>query len=97
MEELNIVLPVLLYTFGVILLIVLIILGIRLIQVVDKVDKLVDNVDDKVNSLDGFFKAMDKTAYGVSVISDKVIDGLISLVSKIFNKNKNKEEEDYYG
>lgn len=98
MEELNIVLPVLLYTFGIILLIVLIILGIRLIQILDRVEKIVDNVEGKVNSLNGFFSAIDKTTYGISMISDKVVSGLVNLISKIFNRNKNKdEEEDYYG
>lgn len=95
MELLNIVLPVLLYTFGIILLIVLIILGIRLIQILDKVDRVVDNVEEKVNSLNGFFNVLDKTSYGMSIVGDKIVSGLIGVFSKIFNKNK-KKEEDYY-
>lgn len=95
MELLNIVLPVLLYTFGIILLIVLIILGIRLIQILDKVDRVVDNVEEKVNSLNGFFNVLDKTSYGMSIVGDKIVSGLIGVFSKIFNKNKRKEE-DYY-
>ncbi len=88
-------LPVLLYTFGIILLIVLIILGIRLIQILDRCDKVIDNVEEKVNSLNGIFSVINKTSYGLSMISDKVISGVVGMVSRIFNKKKDKEE-DYY-
>ena len=88
-------LPVLLYTFGIILLIVLIILGIRLIQILDRCDKVIDNVEEKVNSLNGIFSVINKTSYGLSTISDKVISGVVGMVSRIFNKKKDKEE-DYY-
>ncbi len=88
-------LPVLLYTFGIILLIVLIILGIRLIQILDRCDKVIDNVEEKVNSLNGVFSVINKTSYGLSMISDKVISGVVGMVSRIFNKKKDKEE-DYY-
>ena len=88
-------LPVVLYTFGIILLIVLIILGIRLIQILDRCDKVIDNVEEKVNSLNGIFSVINKTSYGLSMISDKVISGVVGMVSRIFNKKKDKEE-DYY-
>lgn len=88
-------LPVLLYTFGIILLIVLIILGIRLIQILDRCDKVIDNVEEKVNSLNGVFSVINKTSYGLSMISDKVISGVVGMISRIFNKKKD-TEEDYY-
>lgn len=98
MEALNIVLPVLLYIFGIILLIVLIILGIRMIQILNKVDKTVDEVVEKVNSFNESLDIISKAAYGVTSVSDKVISGLIGVISKIFNRNKkDEEEEDYYG
>ncbi|HIR48700.1 MAG TPA: hypothetical protein IAB35_01845 [Candidatus Faecimonas gallistercoris] len=96
MDVLNAILPVLLYIFGIILLIVLIILGIRMIQVLDKVDRIVDNIEDKVNSVNGFFQILDKTGYGISIIGDKIINLFSSIISKIFNKNK-ENEEDLYG
>ncbi len=92
MDVLNAILPVLLYIFGIILLIVLIILGIRMIQVLDKVDRIVDNVEEKINSFNGFFEVLDKTSYGISVISDKVISFFSSVISKIFNNKKDKED-----
>ncbi|MBE6157805.1 MAG: hypothetical protein E7160_03330 [Firmicutes bacterium] len=97
MEALNTVLPVLLYTFGIILLIVLIILGIRLIQILDKVEKAVDDTIAKVNSFNEAIGILSKAAYGVTTVSDKVISGLIAIISKIFNKkDKEEKEEDYF-
>ena len=58
MEFLNIVLPALLYIFGIILLIVLIILGIRTIELLDKINRLTDGIsiisDKIVNTISGF-------------------------------------------
>ena len=95
MDVLNAVLPILLYVFGIVLLIVLIILGIRMIQFLDKVDRLVDNVEEKVNSLDNFFDILDKTSYGLTVIGDKTIGLISGIISKIFNKNRKDEEDNY--
>lgn len=96
MDYLNILLPVLLYVFGIILLIVLIILGIRLIQILNKVDKVIDNVDEKVNSLNGLFNAIDKTSDTVALITDKMFTTISGAISRIFSRNKKKEESDYY-
>lgn len=95
MDILNTILPVLLYVFGIILLIVLIILGIRMIQLLDKVDRVVDNVEEKVNSFNGFFEVLDKTSYGISMVSNKVMNMFSSTLTKIFNRNK-KNKEDLY-
>ena len=48
MECLNVVFPVILYTLGAILLIVLIILCLKVIGTLKKVDKVVDDVENKV-------------------------------------------------
>ena len=97
MEALNSVLPVLLYVFGIILLIVLIILGIRLIQMLNKIDKAVDDTIQKVDAFTEAIGILTKAATGVSLVGDKVINGLITIVSKIFNKkNKEEKEEDYF-
>lgn len=73
-----------------------------MIQVLDKVDKVVDDVDrvvgtveEKVNSFNGFFQILDKTTLGVSMFGERIIDGVSSIIAKIFNRKKNKEE-DYY-
>lgn len=93
MESLNLFLPVLLYTFGIILLIVLIILGIRLIMILDKFDRVVDNIEGKVNSLNSFFSIIDKATDSIALISDSVVNTVASLVFKIFKKKKGKEDD----
>lgn len=93
MENLNLILPVLLYTFGIILLIVLIILGIRLIMMLDKLDRVVDNIEGKVNSLNGFFSVVDKATDGIALISDSVVNTIASLIFRIFKKKKGKEDD----
>lgn len=50
MECLNVVFPVILYTLGAILLIVLIILCLKVIGTLKKVDKVVDDVENKVGN-----------------------------------------------
>ena len=91
MEALNSVLPVLLYIFGII------ILGIRLIQILDKVEKAVDDTIQKVNSFNDAIGILSKAAYGVSTVGDKVIGGLIGIISKVFNnKSEEEKEEDYF-
>lgn len=93
MVDLSLILSVLLYTFGIILLIVLIILGIRLIKVIDRVDKLLDNVEAKVNSMNGLFMVASKFSEGLSTITDSLVFSVTSSISKIFGrKNKNKED-----
>ena len=99
---LNIVFPVLMYTFGIILLIVLIVLVMQLIQILKKVDRIVDNVEDKVNSLNGVFTLIDKTTDSIALFSGSIVNTLASLIYKfVGNKKKkknteNEKEEDLY-
>ncbi|MBR2998089.1 MAG: hypothetical protein IKF37_03315 [Bacilli bacterium] len=93
MDLLNVVLPVLLYIVAIILLIVLTVVGIKLISILDKVDKIVENVDNKVNSFNGLFSVLGRATDGLASISDSVIFGVSSAVSKVFNKYKKKEED----
>ena len=78
---------------AIILLIVLTIVGIKLISILDKVDKVVENVDEKVNSFNGLFSVLGRTADGLASISDSIVFGVSSAVSKVFNKYKKKEED----
>lgn len=94
MAELNLILSVLLYIFGIILLIVLTILGIRLIRVVDKAEKLLDNVETKVNSLNSLFLVANRFSDGLSDIVESVIFAISSSVSKIFGKNSKKGKDE---
>ena len=87
-------LTILLYVLGAILLVVLIILGIKLIITMDKFEKLVDNINTKVSSLNGLFSVIDFTTDKFTSISDKVVDGVSSLVGKVFNRKKEEEFDD---
>jgi len=62
---------------------------------VDKVDDVVENVGEKVNSFNGAITVLSRAADGIASISDSVVFGITSAISKVFNKvRKNKDEED---
>ena len=87
-------LPIIIYVLLIILLIIGIILGIKSIITINKVEKVVDDVSEKVESLNGLFQIVDFTTDKLVSITDKVIDGVSSLASKLFfRKKKNKEDE----
>lgn len=95
MESLNLVLPVVLYVVGIILLIVLIILGLKCIKILDKVDRVVDNIEEKVNTFNGAISIMGKFSDSIASIGDTLIFGITSMFTKLFNKMKSKEDENY--
>ncbi len=92
MEILDI-LQVILYILGSILLIVLIILGIKLIITMNKIENVVDDINVKVNKLNGLFSIIDLTTDKLALLSDKLVDGISSLVRKVFSRKKRKDDE----
>lgn len=98
MEFLQNFLPILIYFLLIIILIVGIILGIKFIRTLTKVEKVVDDVNEKVQSLNGFFHVIDFATDKIVSLSDKVVEGVSHLVSKLFfsrkKKSKNIEEEE---
>ena len=79
-----------------------IVLAIKCLIALDKVEKVVDNVNDKIKALDGLFHIIDTTTDKIVVITDKVVEGITSMVSNVFttkkkikkdNKTSKKEEE----
>ncbi|MCI8547724.1 MAG: hypothetical protein HFJ38_02415 [Bacilli bacterium] len=95
MVEIGVILNVLLYTFGIILLIVLIILGIRMFNFLEKADRVLEKIDRRVDSLDNFFMVMDKTTSSITTITDKISFSVISLISRLFSKKKRNKEDMY--
>ncbi len=87
-------LPIIIYVLLIILLVIGIILGIKSIITINKVEKVVDDVNDKVESLNGLFQIVDFTADKLVAITDKVVDGISTLASKLFFKKKKKEEKE---
>ena len=72
MVEIGVILNVLLYTFGIRLLIVLIILGIRMFNFLQKADRVLEKIDRRVDSLDNYFMVMDKTTSTINTITEKI-------------------------
>lgn len=94
MIDLNEVLPIMLFIFLIVLVIICIILGIKLINTLNKVDVLITDVNSKMNKVDGIFTLIDKTTDYASGISDKLINSINSLLGLIFKRKNRKEDND---
>lgn len=86
-------LPIIIYVLLIILLIIGIILGIKSIITINKVEKVVDDVNEKVESLNGLFQIVDFTTDKLVSITDKVVDGISQIASRLFLRKRNKKEE----
>lgn len=87
-------LQMMMYILCSILLVVLIILGIKAIITMNKIEYVVDNINSKINKLNNLFNIIDVTTDRLASVSDKIVDSVSSLVSKIFYRKKGKEDED---
>ena len=98
MEALYEFLPILIYVLLSVLLVVLIVLGVKLIDTVNKTNAVLDDIEKKSKSLDGIFATIDNVTDAVSMVSDKLVDGVAGLIGKLFSlrKKRKKEEEDEY-
>lgn len=95
MEVLNEIFPIILYFLGSIFLAVLIILIVKLIATVDKANEMLDDINKKMKTFDGVFNALDTVNEKLSSFGNKVVDVVLSVVSKITNKKKKGKEDDY--
>ena len=98
MEILYQLLPILIYVLLAVLLVVLIVLGVKLIDTVNKTNAVLDDIEKKSKSLDGIFSTIDNVTDAVSMVSDRLVDGIAGLIGKLFSlrKKRKKEEEDEY-
>ena len=94
MDTLLDVLPIVLYSLGIVLLVVLIILSIKLIHTVDKTNKILDDAYNKTKSLNGLFSAIDKVTDALSTVSDTLVSAITSGINKVFSKKKRKKKEE---
>jgi len=85
--------PIVLYTLGAVLLVVLIILGVKLINTIDKVNNLLDDSYKKIQSLNGLFDVIDTITDTLSSVNDKLVGTVSSIIEKLFKKKKNKKKE----
>ena len=83
-------LPIVIYVLLIVVLLIGIILAIKFLITLEKIDRVVDNVNDKVRALDGLFHIIDTTTDRIVLVTDKVVEGLTSVVSSLFaSKKKN--------
>lgn len=81
------------YILLIVLVIALIILVINAIKTLDKVDKLVDDVSQKSEKLNGLFSIIDNTTDALVGFSDSIVGFLAGTISKIFNRKKEKKND----
>lgn len=86
------VLMVILSVLGSILLVVSIILVIKLIKTINKINLLLDDINYKVEKLDGVFTIVDKTTDAIADINDRLVNMIVSGVSKLFKRKKRKDD-----
>jgi len=84
---------ILLYVLGSILLVVLIILGVKLIKTMNKIDLVVEDINKKVSSLEGLFSIIDMTTDKLSLLSDRMVEGITFVIKKLFKPKNRKEDE----
>ncbi|MDD3048569.1 MAG: hypothetical protein PHQ89_01075 [Bacilli bacterium] len=94
METLNAILPIILYILGSVAIIVLIIIGIKLIKILSGIEDIVRDVEGKVQSLNGVFSLIDVATDKLSLLSDKIVEGISSLILRIFRKKESNESKE---
>ena len=93
MMSLERILLVFIYILLIVLLILLIMLAYKLIKTTEKITNVVDDINGKVKTLDGVFSIVDRFDSSLSIIGDRIIESILNLFSKIFNKKKDEEEK----
>ena len=93
MEMASSLLPIIFYTLLSILVVFVIVFVYKLIQTLDKANMLLDDVYIKVKKLDNLFEVIDRGADTLNMVTNKVVEGVVGAVSKLFKK-KRKDEED---
>jgi hypothetical protein len=96
-EFLQMFLPIIIYLLLIAVLIIAIIIGIKCVTLLNNVNHLTESISDKVDSLNGLFRAIDFATDKVSEVTTKIVDTIVSGVSKVVHrksKKKKEEEED---
>ncbi len=96
-EFLQMFLPIIIYLLLIAVLIIAIIIGIKCVTLLNNVNHITESISDKVDSLNGLFRAIDFATDKVSEVTTKIVDTIVSGVSKVVHrksKKKKEEEED---
>ncbi len=78
-----------------VLLVIFIIIGLKLIETIDSTNNLLDDLEKKSKSLDGLFETVEHVGDSLSIVTDKFVDGALGTIKRLFNRRKNKKEEDF--
>lgn len=87
-------LPIIIYILLIIILVIGIILGIKSIITLNKVEKVVEDVNDKVQSLNSVFSIIDFTTDKLALITDKVVEYISMIFTRLFTSKKRKGEDE---
>lgn len=93
-EYLQVLLPIIIYILLIVILSVGIVLAIKAVQTMNKVDKIVTSVSEKIESLNGLFHIIDFATDKFTGLTDRVVDMISGLFTKVLHKNKNRKEEE---
>ena len=93
MIDINSFLIMLLCILGSILLIVLIVLGIKLINTITRIDNIMTEVEVRIRKFDKLLNMVDTITDSMALVSDKIVDGIVFCINKLFMKNKKKGED----
>lgn len=77
-----------------ILLVVLIILGIKLIGTVSKFDRVAGEFETRIKKIDNLFGIVDTFTDSMALVSDKIVDGVVFGIKKIFGKKRKEDDID---
>ena len=94
MIDVNTFLTMLLYMLGSILLVVLIVLSIKLIMTVNRVNGMLDEINMKISKLDKVFSVVDFVTDNMAMISDRIVDGISSIIRNFLNKRKDRKDDE---
>jgi len=93
MEFLLDFLPIIIYILLIVLISVCIYILLKASKTIDKVNLLLEDVEMKLSALDAFFNAINWTTEKINIISERIVDGVMSVVHKLFNRRKDDDYE----
>ena len=92
-EFLQMFLPIIIYLLLIAVLIIAIIIGIKCVTLLNNVNHITESISDKVDSLNGLFRAIDFATDKVSEVTTKIVDTIVSGVSKVVHRKSKKKKE----
>ena len=86
------ILQVLLYVSAIVCLVSLTVLCIKLILSLKRVNVILDDVEDKITTINKIFNVIDRITDGIATTSDKVIDKITLVITKLLLPRKKKKD-----